>query len=672
MDDDPLEQLKRMKAQQADPLEQLKALRQRPASRPGDANNQATPGELTAAHDAESVSLPRAFLHSALATGANLAEGIPGMERVQAGARAVVRGQPYSEALGDIRGQTDKLPAALKVGERIAGALPLARFLPGSAIKAGSLIGGLDAALSADQEGSGERALKTAAGAGIGAAGGAVLKGIGNVAQRSGVTDVIGSGLRKAGNRIGDAIGTTGAANQLLGQRQQVLDRLSGSEQSAAQTMLDHIDQYKTQAKALYDRAAQDQTVINDPRVNSALNDHRVQQMLQMARERLGITPTMTEVAPAVPGSPSVPSVPRQLALSAPGVAPEVPSGAPQSTREAIAAFHARAATAAQRTEGTAAQQQAREALERRGAEASLPAAPPSVVPAALNQPSRAVPMVPDKPAVYADIPTPEEVAMTKRILNSVVQGKFNAPQGINTAEAAQMAPLLDNLRSALHDASPAWKDADAFYTHAKNFESAYQKGYGVQQRVTASGLDPNKLKTPDALTAWIDKRAGTPLGLARASGVQAGTAGRLGEAVKAAPLDPTFEQTMQGANGLFQPSQNAAAVRRLAFSNQGDAQLFAGLLGSLGKESAGQSFGPSRLSLGHPWQMATQFGTAPNPLTTPAGVDLRAQLAARLADPAQAAAIRDQIARSTSGRGDLTAALRALFAGGNAAIGRP
>lgn len=122
--------------------------------------------------DATSVGGPAAFGHSLAATGANVAQGIPGMEAVQAGARSLVRRQPYREALGDIRGQTEKIPGALRVGERIAGSLPLLGVLPGSAAASGALIGGAEQALSADPD----RGLVNRAVTGtLGAAGGAAL-----------------------------------------------------------------------------------------------------------------------------------------------------------------------------------------------------------------------------------------------------------------------------------------------------------------------------------------------------------------------------------------------------------------------------------------------------------------------------------------------------------------
>lgn len=121
-----------------------------------------------------------AFGQSLAATGANIAQGIPGMEAVEAGARSGVRslaskvgiGQPqsYREALSDIQGATNKIPTPLRVGEKIAGALPVAALLPASPALSGAIVGGADEALGANPDESlTERGVRTAAGAATGA-----------------------------------------------------------------------------------------------------------------------------------------------------------------------------------------------------------------------------------------------------------------------------------------------------------------------------------------------------------------------------------------------------------------------------------------------------------------------------------------------------------------------
>jgi hypothetical protein len=615
------------------------------------------------AADAASVSAsPEPFsVGGALATSfANAARGIPGVGALQNVVRAATRGESYREAKADIDTATGRIPSLASKAQRFTGAVPAAALVPEGAVAGGATLGAADAALSDDPTlSAGDRVAGGVIGAGTGAAGGKLLRGLGNAATRSGLTDAVGAGLRKVGGvaaDIGESLGVEGAANKLMAARQAILARLSGSDQSAAQTMLEHVDHYKGQAKTLYDAAKQDATVVNNPRVQRVLADPRVQQMFQVARERLGLGPNETVIQA---GSPEIPRL-----LPGPRV-PEpapVPSDAPTSTREAIRAFQQRGVIAGQRTEGTVAQQTARAALERRAAEASLPTPAPSIVGASLVANPKAA-----TPEITADLPTPEELAMTKRLLGLVVQQKFNAPQGITSAEAAQLAPLLDDLRSALHEASPAWKDADAFYSQAKNFETAFQKAYGAAQKPTASGLDPSKLRTPEAVTAWVAKKAGTPTGIARASGQQAGTAARLSESLRNAPIGLDIGQTLEGANGVFQPSASAAALRRPAFPSDDAARQFSDALGTAVSDAqrVAASRGPQSVPLLKPWKALTPN----NPLATPAGIRARMALAERLSTPAGAASVR--AATEAAERGELAkmAIVRALLAGGNATL---
>lgn len=63
---------------------------------------------------------------------ANISRDIPGAEAAQAGIRSVARGQPYREALGDIRQATDALPTVARVAPRIAGAALAGAAIPAS------------------------------------------------------------------------------------------------------------------------------------------------------------------------------------------------------------------------------------------------------------------------------------------------------------------------------------------------------------------------------------------------------------------------------------------------------------------------------------------------------------------------------------------------------------
>lgn len=102
---------------------------------------------------------------------ANLAQGIPGMEAVEAGARSVVRRQPYREALSDIRGQTENIPGPIKFAERAVGAAPLGGLLPGSPAVVGATLGAADPLLQASPDaGVGKRVGGAVVGAALGGA----------------------------------------------------------------------------------------------------------------------------------------------------------------------------------------------------------------------------------------------------------------------------------------------------------------------------------------------------------------------------------------------------------------------------------------------------------------------------------------------------------------------
>lgn len=154
-----------------------KARAQKPKSLPTDANNQATPDELAAAGgDDEQPGIAGSI--------ADAAQGIPGVGALEAGVRSVARQQPYREAYGDIKRQTDKVPTSAKIIGRVAGGSPLARLLPASPIIGGAILGGAEQVLDANPDkGVLGRALTGTAGAAGGALGGKVL-------------DMMGSGIR--------------------------------------------------------------------------------------------------------------------------------------------------------------------------------------------------------------------------------------------------------------------------------------------------------------------------------------------------------------------------------------------------------------------------------------------------------------------------------------------
>lgn len=103
---------------------------------------------------------------------ASIAKDIPGVEAVASGARSVVRGQPYTEALSDIRQGESAAPALARIPNRIIGGGLAAAALPiTSPVMAGAAYGGLMNMLDADPAKPMDRALNT----GVGAVAGGIM-----------------------------------------------------------------------------------------------------------------------------------------------------------------------------------------------------------------------------------------------------------------------------------------------------------------------------------------------------------------------------------------------------------------------------------------------------------------------------------------------------------------
>lgn len=99
-------------------------------------------------HDAPEIE--PTYAQQALGGIASLVRDIPGAEAAQAGVRALVRRQPYREALSDIRGAEDSAPSVVRNGNRLLGGGIAAAVLPGGPALKGAQYGALTGALSSD------------------------------------------------------------------------------------------------------------------------------------------------------------------------------------------------------------------------------------------------------------------------------------------------------------------------------------------------------------------------------------------------------------------------------------------------------------------------------------------------------------------------------------------
>ncbi len=646
-------------------------------------------------------------------TLAQAAQVIPGMKNLEAGAAAVGSHLPkklggtgapvtYREAFEGLNEQTEGMGKGRKFLAEAAASPVLAPVMGLRAIKAlslpvqGAALGATSgAATGLDPDATlASTAINTVTGGIAGLLGGTAVKGAGNLATKTGLTDAVASTARRLGGRaaqVGEAIGTKGAANKVLQGRQDILDRLSGSEKSAAQTMLDHVEHYRAQAKDLYDVARQDQRILSDPAVVEAISDPHVQQLLEVQRARLG-----TGAAPEPPpqsaggifhGSP-------RTDLTRISANPETRQF--DNATSQLGAFFSAGKQEAQRYAGTAGRvyevpsplnnpyemswgefgkfqdptkgaggksvQFTEEGLAARTEELKAEAAALRskleaaghdgiVVRNTKGEPVeiasfRDVPVPAAAPQGGAALPSPEELHLTKQMLQNIISGRFQGDSPIGVAEAVQLQPKLEAVREALHAASPAWKHADNFYAQAKTFEDAFTKAYGAQQNPTASALNPKKLKSTASIQAWAEKPAETTRQIARRSGVQAGTAGRITKEVANQPVGSNVADVLNAPSLKSSPS--AAALRRPAFADDQASQAFADLLGKTAGEGAKDASRPSSIGIG---KYSITRSAKPNLLEKPAGVELRAKLAEQLADPKRAPQIRAALMQSKEGR---------------------
>lgn len=370
--EDPLAALKALKPPARDPLEELKALHDPKPDMAAQMHAEFASGRLGKrmarenANEQEQTAVENTPGKTRAAL-ASMAQGIPGMEAVQAGARSLIRRQPYGESLKDIRGAVETLPTGLAAGERLAGSLPLMTMLPGSPAVSGAILGGADQALAADDESLTARAMKTAGGAAVGGILGKVLDvgitGARALMAKSPAKNILGRQAERAASAGGlysralnegegkEATATVQAflAEPEIAARVEALQRLDSFKDVPADSpqMLDALykaltDESKSISKGL---AVLDPSKPNIGRFRGE-NVRGLKDRLLGAMEAKG-TKTVTQEVPAIGTAQS----PRP------------------SLREALGNFQDRASEAWRRKTGTVAQQTAREGLERHGAE---------------------------------------------------------------------------------------------------------------------------------------------------------------------------------------------------------------------------------------------------------------------------------------------------------------
>lgn len=323
---------------------------------------------------------PESFAKSAgravAATGATIAQGIPGMEAAQSGITSLASRLPgmggklsFGEARDLIRSETANIPAPLRFAEQAIGGAATGAIKPLAALSPamqGMIYGGASGALSADDESLTARGVKTVAGA---AAGGAIGKlgeriGAGIQAMRTPGFDKQASAM--TANRAASARELYGAAMQEGRTREatkHVQDFLADPEIAG---FVDEIagtagnEHLAPDSPEMLDRVFKLLSEREGQALKGQLNGTRTasnqlnQQGARVQKERL-LGAIETPEVRTIPGE-SVPVPPMETAQSP---NPDI--------RTAIGNFYGRSAEAARRTDPaeTVAQQAARTALER-------------------------------------------------------------------------------------------------------------------------------------------------------------------------------------------------------------------------------------------------------------------------------------------------------------------
>lgn len=415
------------------------------------------------------------------------------------------------------------LPTATRIPLQMLGASPLAAAVAPLGILGGGAafgaIAGADRDTRADptsEDGALERVkniAKGAAGGVIGAKAGQLGGRIlGNIATRSGLTDFVSKGLSTVAPNEAAAIGTAGQVGEALSDRQSIIDNLG-----------DAGDVGQTAAKQQIDRVADIRTqakqlydAARDDQ--TVINNPRIRQILadpRVQKAYRAVTNSFDQSGKALPNAPT-------------GTLSARSSGGDLLSSDEVS----NAAALFDRLHG--------------------------------NGGSGVNPTLPD----------PETLSLLKRELYASAQGKIGSSIPLKQEEAQQILPLVEELRGQLHDASPAWKTADAYYSMAKGEEGAFSNGYDSPSN--AKNLSGNTLTTnsPEAQRLALENprfpSEPADAQAARGTAFRTGASSAHRDAIMAKPVD----RGLQSITGLSElaPTEQAAQARSLMFQNQADA----------------------------------------------------------------------------------------------------
>lgn len=424
----------------------------------------------------------------------NAMQGIPGVERLEAGAGAIGNGISYGQSLKALREITGGISPAASTAERMAASLLLLRKLPANPMLGGALLGGADQALSADEMGVGERAGRTAAGTAIGGTLGKVLD-VGVTAGRSLLAKtpaanlLARAGARAAaaklnyGKALAEGVGkpATPQVQQFLAQPDvaEIVTELQSTRPFAGvpaddPKMLDAI--YKT----LSDRGAVVKKGLESVSPNKPnIGRFRGADIAATQQRLLDVMST--------PGSVTTPETSQTITRIIPPM--ETAQSPAPDIRDAVRDFWARPGIALARKEGTIQQRTAREALERHSSENI--AAPP-----------------------LRGEPGPREITETILTPASTIHYPAMMPSYRGAvADYAEQTAGMDALKQGVKVLKNAKGGAPSVNSLLKSTPEAFQKwlqtATPAERKAAAEGI-LGELKASDKMT--FGKILGTPL----------------------------------------------------------------------------------------------------------------------------------------------------------------
>lgn len=454
----------------------------------------------------------------------------------------------------------------------------------------GAAYGGTSGALSANHFA--DIPGQAVVGTGIGAVGGGAASVLGdvagNLANRTGMTDKAANLLAKIGptQDAAEAMGTRGQVNATMGQREDLLNALDQTGKSAGQTQLDRQADTNSAANVLYGAARQDRRVLDDPRLNALLNDPQVKPVMQAVSE---IRSAMGNPLPRVAAPDNVP-----LALQKMGVTPE-------RYQALVALGKSRNATSS-------------------GVDL--------LSPELMGNASQGI-----------ELPDPDALSKARQYLSDAANGLTQTPLQIKKDQARALLPKIAQIRSLLHELSPDYKQADAFYADAMGQDEGYQSGYNAFQKAANPSGEQLRDNTTPAMAQQIStpRYATEPVDAMdnRADAFRSGAKARAVSQVQGAPVDKNLSSVLN--QSAFAPDQETQGVRSLMFNDPAKSAGFEDQLATMrgaadNAPSSATRGGVPTTQRGLLMRMARGLLQPPDMLSSGAG---GRQIAAMQADPA-------------------------------------